>query len=381
MAFEDLAPNYQILIGGSELSLDVTQYISQVEYESADGMADEARITVANPDFSLSELKAFQAGNELDILLGYGAGLYHIGRVLTRKIRYHFPADEMPSFIVTGYTADAKMMDNSPPEGKERVFADTKYSDIVERIAKRYGFTPDVDPTPDVPKEDATGRYQKAGVTDYQVVAACANITGFFFWVDYDLDQGWTLHFKDPANVLDSVEQPNLHFKYNDGDYTTLFEFHPELLLQGATTKIRVAFKDPKKGKRVIEEIEETESSGDVSFAGDELEKAEDEVKAVSTIKVFLQDYSFDLPVKRFDTAAETLAWVRQWFRRNRENFITGNGLTVGVETLKARQMHSLSGLTAQLDGRYYFSKVRHVLNDSEGYSCQFFARKQDSLT
>lgn len=381
MPYEDLAPNYQILIGGSELSLDVTQYISQVEYESADGMADEAKITVANPDFSLSDLKAFQAGNELDILLGYGAGLYYMGRVLTRRIRYHFPADEMPSFVVSGYTADARMMDNAPPEGKERVFADTKYSDIVERVALRYGFTPDVDPTPDVPKQDATGRYQKAGVTDYQVVAACANITGFFFWVDYDLDQGWTLHFKDPATVLDSVEQPNLHFKYNEGDFTTLFEFHPELLLQGAVTKIRVAFKNPKDGKRIVEEIEETESSGDVIFAGNELERAEDEIKAVSTIKVFLQDYSFDLPVKRFDTAAETLEWVRQWFRRNRENFITGNGITVGVETLKARQMHSLSGLTTQLDGRYYFSKVRHVLSTSEGYSCQFFARKQDSLT
>lgn len=381
MSFEDLAPNYQILIGGSELSLDVTQYISQVEYESADGMADEARITVADPDFALSALKAFQAGNELDILMGYGTELEYIGRILTRRIRYHFPAAEFPTFVVSGYTADAKMMDNSPPEGKERVFADTKYSDIVERVARRYGFTPDVDPTPDLPPEDATGKYQKAGVSDYQVVSACANITGFFFWVDYDLDTAWTLHFKDPANVLNAVVQPELHFRYNYGDLTTLFEFHPELLIQGAQTKIRVSFKDPKSGKRVLEEIEESESSPDLSFAGNELETADDEVAAASTVKVFLQDFSFDLPAKRFKTADETLRWVQQWYRRSKEGFITGNGLVVGVETLRSRQIHTLSGLTAQLDGRYYFSKVRHVMNTTEGYSCTFHARKQDSLT
>jgi phage protein D len=273
------------------------------------------------------------------------------------------------------------MMDNSPPEGKERVFADTRYSDIVERVARRYGFTPDVDPTDDLPPEDATGRYQKAGVSDYQVVSSCANITGFFFWVDYDLSTGWTLHFKSPANVLTAVEQPELHFKYNEGDLTTLFEFHPELLIQGAQTKIRVSFKDPKTGKRVLEEIEESESSGDLSFAGNELETADDEIGAASTVKVFLQDFSFDLPAKRLKTADETLRWVRQWYRRSKEGFITGNGLVVGVETLRARQMHNLSGLTAQLDGRYYFSKVRHVMSDSEGYSCTFHARKQDSVT
>ena len=58
-----------------------------------------------------------------------------------------------------------------------------------------------------------------------------------------------------------------------------------------------------------------------------------------------------------------------------------GSGLVVGVEKLRARQFHKLSGLTAQLDGKYYFSKVRHVMSESEGYSCTFFARKQDALT
>jgi phage protein D len=381
VAYEDLVPNYQLLISGTEIGTDVTQYVSSVEYEHVDGMADEARISVANPDFALTELKLFQGGSELDVLMGYGSELEFMGRVITRRVDYRFPADEPPGFTVTGYTADSKMMDNSPPEGRERDFSDSKYSDIVERVALRYGFTPDIDPTPDQPAGDGTGKYQKAGTTDYQVVAACANITGFFFWVDFDLDtNSWTLHFKDPARVLEETDQPNLHFKYNNKDLTTLFEFHPAVLLQGASTKMRVAFKDPKTGKRVIEEKEVTEQSGDVQYDGEELGKAEDELADATRIKVFLQDFSFDLPAKKFRSNDEAIHWAEQWFRRNRENFISGRGLVVGVETLRARQIHMLSGLSAQLDGKYYFSKVRHVMSDTDGYSCTFHARKQDSL-
>ena len=46
---DQLAANYLLKVSGTELSADVTRFISQVEYESADGVVDMARITATNP--------------------------------------------------------------------------------------------------------------------------------------------------------------------------------------------------------------------------------------------------------------------------------------------------------------------------------------------
>jgi phage protein D len=382
MAYDDLAPKYVLQVEGSELGSGITQFVDQVEYESADGMADMARITVTDPGGMLGDLKVFKPGGELDIWMGYGPNVSHVGRVILRRHRHSFPPDGDPSFQVEGYTLDALMMDNSPEEGKKRRFPDLKFSEIVTEVALNYGFGElDIDETPDRPKR-GRGRWQKAGITDYQVVQGLANITGFYFWVDYLPDAGgWTLHFKDPAKVLESVDQPNHVFRYNDGDNSTLLQFYPELLIQGATTKLKVVFKNPKNGKRVVEEIEEENDSPDIAFTGNEQEITEEETGKPTEIKVFLGEYSFDLQPKRFSTSAEALQWARQWFRRNKENFILGEGMTIGAERLRARQFHTLENLTNTFSGKYYFSKVRHVLSASDGYMCTFNARKQESLT
>ena len=69
MANDLLAPKYIVDIGG-ELGTDITQFIESVEYESADGMADMARLVIQNPKLDLQDLKVFQPGNEMSIWLG-----------------------------------------------------------------------------------------------------------------------------------------------------------------------------------------------------------------------------------------------------------------------------------------------------------------------
>ena len=377
MAFEDLAPRYIVDIEETALGPSITQFITQVEYESADGMADMAKIVVQNPDQKIADLKILQAGNEMSIWFGYGSQIKHIGRVTLRRARYNFPQSDVSQIEVSGYTADAKMMDNAPEKGKDRYFKKVTYAEIAARVADRYGFGPDIDPTPDEPDT----RTHKAGVTDYQLVKACANLTGFFFWVDWDPDANlWVLHFKDPANVLDAVAQPDFTFRYNDGDLSSLLSFQPELLIQGARTKLKVLLKNHRTGAEIEEEIEEDTESADI-LATDETSEVEDEHKGVTPIKVFLGEFSFELEgAKKFKTAAEAKQWAAQWFRRHRENFILGSGMTIGAETLMSRQIHTLEGLSKTLDGKWYFSNVRHTLSESDGYVCSFKARKQDSL-
>lgn len=376
MAYDDLAPRYVVKIGNTELGEDITQFVERVEYESADGMADQAKLVIQNPNLDLQDRKIFQPGNEMSIWLGYGPQIEHIGRVILRRTNWGFPQDDIPSIQVQGYTFDAKMMDQEPENPKARRFVDMTWADVVAEVAARYkGLQPDIDPTDDEP----TNRTQTAGISDYRVIKAAANLTGYYFWVDGDEQGNWTLHFKSPSSVLDSVNQPDLNFVYND-QFATLLTFSPELLVQGSKTKIKVSFKDPWTGKNVEEEVEEGEESADIE-ATDSTADADDAYKNAGSIKIYFQDFSFEIePKKRFKTAAEVKLWAAAWFRRQRENFILGSGMVIGVESLRARQFHTLGGIGKVLSGKWYFSRVRHVLSADDGYLCQFNARKQESL-
>lgn len=376
MAHDLLAPRFIVDIGG-ELDTGITQFVESVTYESADGMADMAKLVIQNPKLDLQDLKVFQPGNEMSIWLGYGTREFeHIGRVVLRRTTWQFPRDGTPKINVSGYTLDAKMMDNSPEKSKRRRFVDMKFSDIVTLVGLDYKIANfDVDETEDEP----TTRAQVAGVSDYQVIKGAANITGYFFWVDGDENGEWTLHFKSPANVLEGQETDFL-FSYNNGDLSTLFSFNPELLIQGTTTKLKVQFYDPKKKKTVTEEVEADLESPDLQAAA-EAEANEDELENAVSIKIFFQDFSFETETKKkFKTAGEAKRWAAQWFRRQREAFILGNGEIPGVESLRARQIHTLDGIGNTLVGKWYFSRVKHILNTNSGYECKFDARKQSGV-
>ncbi len=381
MANEILTPSFTVRIGKRILSDDISQFIQRLEYDSADGMADAAKLEILNKDFELGDLRIWQPGNEIAIGFGYGTNVQHVGRVIIRRIRYNYPQDDMPTFTVEGYTKEALMMDDSPEKGVDRVLAITNLSDVVRQVAGRdkYGFALDIDETDDFTTEHA----QIAGVTDYQMVKACANLSGFFFWVDADKDGKWFLHFKSPSRVFDSVQQPRLIFNYNRGDDSTLLSFQPELLIQGARTKLKVIFKDPKTGKVVEEEVQEPSPLVplDVLAIPTQTAKVEESHISAADIKVVAGEFSFEIDSKkRFKTAAEARIWAAQWFRRHREGFITAKGITIGTQALRARQIHEIRGISRTLDGDWYFSRVRHIFSDTDGYLCEFDARKQDSV-
>ena len=127
--------------------------------------------------------------------------------------------------------------------------------------------------------------------------------------------------------------------------------------------------------------IIEENISPDVEFDGDQAALVPDEILAGTQIKVFLNDFSFELVAnKKFETQQEITEWARQWFRRKRDNLIFGRGRIIGVETMKARQVHALEGMSKALDGDYYFTRVKHIMNVDSGYWIDFNARKHVPL-
>lgn len=416
------APNFSIRVSGAEIPLGVRQLVQVVEYESADGYADALKLTVLDPDFlppkklpsvgtlgalnasgmstRLVDNKIFQPGNEITVAFGWGSQLKHVGRAVIRKQRPNFPSDQIPTIEVIAYTKDVVMMDNAPQPPEESVspgssqrisqsnrkkgqrnFVQKKFSDVVKERAEEYGFIWDGDVT----KEKPADFTQKVGMTDYDMVNGLANITGYVFWVDGDADGKWTLHFKDPEKMdASDVQDKKYTFKYNDGDFSSLLTFEPEIATQGSVTELWATTLNPQTGEEIKVRIkEENDDAPEVlaEVSGDTLRLVDQALNAPHTtgsdIKLYMNDFSFEQKAnRRIDNEADLEAWARQWFRRQRENFIIARGTTIGTEHLMARQTHRIQGVGPTLTGDYYFSRVRHIMSAETGYMCEFTARK-----
>jgi phage protein D len=422
------APDFRITVGGAQVPIGIRQLVERVEYESSDGMADVMKVVFRDPRYappkglsatgplhglgaggsgsgsylSLRDIKVFQPGNEMALWMGYGTNLKHIGRTVIRKVRPNYPRDEMPSVEVIGYTKDSAMMDNSPQKPKNpppkkkrkkgavkppppgaRVFKDSTYAEAVRARARDYGFdVSDVDDTPDAPSRFI----QKVGLSDYDFIKGLSNLTGFFFWVDADESGQWKLHFKDPKTLRRKVVQDKVYtFKYDQGATSSLLEFSPELVLQGASTRLQAQVKDPVSGKTfdAIFDEENEETPDPLAVVQDDIEfdvegnLLQGEYKTAATVKIFLDDFSFVANTnRRFRTEAELILWARQWFRRHRENFVLSHGTIIGVETVMARQVHKISGIGMGLDGEYFFTNVRHIMQNGSGYELDCTMRK-----
>lgn len=394
MAGEDLAPNYILEIEGHELRSDVTQFVTSVEYESADGIVDIAKVTALNPDFLLSASRVFAPGNEMNVYMGYGpAHVRFIGRVVLMTPRVMFPSDSMPILEVTGYSKDYLMREQRPvpndaaPQwlaGTKQtkqgpVHTDTSIREVIESKCLPYGFHYDSDTIDDAPMPKGS-IIQPAAMSDFELVRGLANITGFLFWVDYDHDKGWTLHFKDPAGDL-GVQDSEYTFRYNQGDKTTLMSFEPEMVFADHYTALRVQTVDKRPGPRFGKIMETTLSEElgvkeDPAYTG-ALEELDEDLGSAETVRIFAGDFSFAMKTNvEFRTKEALEVYAAQWYRRMREQFIVGNGTVMGLESLRARQVHRLEGLGLPYDGRYYFSKVQHIMSKDSGYHCGFFARK-----
>jgi phage protein D len=394
-----MAPNYVLRVGEGDYEVDagVRQLIQTVEYESADGMADIMRIRAVNPDFQLSDSRIFAPGNEVSLLIGYGTDLVHIGRAKIYKNRPTFPSDGWPTFEVVGYTRDHDMMHKQPEassrgavrgRGRQRGgrrFRQLKYSEAVQERAEDYGFDLDIDETHDAP----SNFIQKTGMSDYDFVKGLSNLTGYYFWVDGNENGRWTLHFRDPE-TYDGDQEKRYTLRYNDGNLSTLFSFEPEFLVTGAVSRIRVRVRNARTGRIMESEFQEDNldspdplfdltNDDDLGLNLVDLPAMESSPATSTAVQIFIGDYSFDeITSRRFTSEAEIVNWARQWFRRQREQFILSRGNAIGIESIMARQIHEIAGVGTVYDGDYFFSRVKHTMDsESGGYTINFNCRKQ----
>lgn len=366
------APRWALKINNESISSGIAAVIESVEYESYDGMADMVRLKMKNPRGEISNAKIFQPGNEVSVYGGYGQqNLEFIGRAVIVRQSPRFPQNGESTLEVLGYSKDYQLMDSEPSGSTNRTYAETEYDGVFSIVAGSYNFESDIDPWSARGPKDLI---QKVGVSDYEFVKGLANIAGRVFWVDADEKGIWTMHVKNPDTLVS--QEAKYTFKYNFGDDSTLLSFNPEVLIKGAKTKISAQVLDIETGKVLKAELEEEKKSQDLDATGDQTGTINDPYASGSDIKLYFNNFAFEVVTsKSFKTEKEVSDWVKQWFRRMRDNFILAQGSLIGVETLTARQTHTLTGVSPAYDGDYYFTKVRHIFNSS-GYKIDFGARK-----
>jgi phage protein D len=379
MSNDDLAPNFEVAVAGNKLGTGISDLVQSVEYESADGVVDEARVTLANPDYILCDSPLWQPGNELDIWCGYGTQLSFIGRVIICKPELSFVQDGMPTITIKGYTKDILMTQNKPKDARPQEESITQFEvfqidQAIERIAAcaPYNFKAFVDPTP-----NRNTSPQKSDMSDFEFVKGLANLVGYLFWVDYNEVLGWCLYFVNPDNRSGMIQDKKYTFEHAVGS-CSLLEFRPELALTGAVTRLQVQSRNPLTDELYVEEFDDLANAPDVKYQGDP-SKVVDETHttAGAVVRLMFGDYAVDVITdKKFSSAVDMKVWAQEWFKRKRENFVMGRGSVIGIEDLRARQTHSLTLPSMSLTGDYYFSRVAHKFDRDSGYTCDFTARK-----
>jgi phage protein D len=102
-----------------------------------------------------------------------------------------------------------------------------------------------------------------------------------------------------------------------------------------------------------------------------------EEITNVERLRLAAGGHSIDvIPMRRFKDAADAVEFSKRWIQKRREHFIILKGETVGIETLRARQIHEVTGLGKRLSGNYYFTSFRHKFAGGSQYRCEFIAHK-----
>lgn len=432
---DDLAPLFRVEINDELLSHNIGRFIKSVEYESAVDLADMFKIVVDNPgvvdDFypDWTGHKAFQPGNEASLYIGYASTMRpenFVGRCQWAKHEPVFPREGVPQLELKGYDLSHKMMNNSGPiqsggktttpvtkrpvdaaDDQGQVFSNILDSEIVAYIADMYGMDKDIDATA---KRD--NRIIKKGQKHFELIKGLANLNNRDMWVDFNpTSRKWVMHWKD----VNRVQTAQYILRYNSGNSGTLLECDVEYGLRDTVSTATILIFDAK-NQRWISAIEIEDASGpDPIFrqggglearssaqkrprkqttgkkktkpsaaearAGSARRNAKDVITEAldnaATFRIAAGGFTIDVlpPGNRFKSVDDAGRFLLRWFKSRQDNFIKVRGQTIGIETLRARQVHQLRGLGARLDGDYFFTSVRHKLGE-DAYTCEFTANK-----
>lgn len=380
-ARDPFAPRFQIYVNNELLPEEITQFIESVVVEDDAEMFDKITLNINALQFTsrgnvrdLIDSKIFNPPQLMRVDMGYGNTVATVGAGEIVKVSPKYGRDGIKMQVIA-YDPFHKL-------GKKKNFIarnfNTKISEIFSSIIKDYPiaiFVNEIPKSKDIVKKIT----QKVGKTDYTFLKCLANSKGLDFFNEYDPK---TQKFKFVVSEPNDKAKPNFTFKYfehEDEPHQTLYEFYPELNAVDQVTDIQFRNFNRTTKKKIQTFISNTNSDSgttDVKFKGPD-KKANFKSGSGSelTFTAFGQHFEI-ITLKPFKNEKEAKIFAEACLKERLNGFITGTGVVIGVETLKARIVIELLGLSETYNGNYYVNRVVHSQSDGQMYLTNIEVRK-----
>jgi Bacteriophage probable baseplate hub protein len=343
-AFEEVrvAPDYKILLGGSELSPEVAVDVLDVTVSNYAAGASSFCVNMNNwhserQEFKHSDGPLFKEGVKLEVTLGYDATVISLVKGEVTALEPEFHEDEAPTLKVEGYD----LLHRFRRGRKTKSYIQLKDSDIARQIASNLGLSAEVDDT---------------GVTHEYLLQD--NLTDIDFLLEraqrirYELMiEDGTLHFRKAAN--DKSKVVSLEFGF------TLRSFYPRLSTASQVSEVLVQGWDVKTKKAITGRAR----SGDAVSMGKQLGASITESAFFAAKEIII-----DTPIF---SEGEANQIAKGKFNDMAVEFITGEGTAIGNGDIQAGSVIELSKLGQRFSGLYYVTSATHTI-DSTGYSTKF---------
>jgi phage protein D len=346
------APAYRILVNGSDLLTSELVEITTVQVDSTLEGADRFSFTVNSSfDFSRREFVTRRGYDQLQNLFAFGAEVaIHMGyrdtsslqllhRGMITGVQTSFPAAGLPQITVSGYDLSYCMRHSR----RSRVWDRQKDSQIVAQIAGSYNLTADVQ---DSQVEHA--RTEQNQQTDQEFLAMLAERNGYEVFT-----RDRTLYFKQPASDQAAV----VTLEWGKG----LVSFSPELNIAEQITEVEV------RGWNVAtkEEIVGRARAGDEHGRDGGQRSGGEHLRSACRQE---QPLKIRFPVRSQQEADQK---ARSILKQRSEQFIKGNGESIGLPEILPNTNIELRGLGRLFSKTYFVEQATHTVSTS-GYKTTF---------
>jgi phage protein D len=345
-----LVPDFDILINGSPLSVEMESHVIEVAIEEDVMFPSMFAIAISGSASRATEMewmndRIFAIGNEVEIRMGYANDLATIIVGEITSLEPEFAQNRSPSLTLRGYDRRHRLQRGS----KTRTFTQQKDSDIASKIAIEAQLTAQVkdsqvihDYVIQAERTDWAFLQERARNIQYEVVV-----------------ENKTLFFRPVGNAQSEIVTLSLA--------QDLLEFYPRLSVAQQVSEVTVGGWNFKEKQEVVSQAR---SGSEVSKMGGQTLGAGLAESAFGTKSVKGMS---DRPVA---TQAEADRMAEAKFNQIALELISGEGVCFGRTDLKAGKVIKIEGVSEQFSGQYYLTAVRHRYQPAKGYYTQFTVKR-----
>jgi phage protein D len=241
-------------------------------------------------------------------------------------------------------------------------------SDIVQQIVSDYGFNVQAEDTSPVHTDDETTIVQRG--SDAQFIRGLARRNGYEFYFRKDADSGDVGCYFGPPR-LGGSPQPDLAVQFGDDSNLSYFEVEMSGLRPLAVNVQQVDPHDQtaSSGDASQSDLDSLGASGLSDLISDKLNALITPAQQQGQMLLLAQPTADQ---SELDAVAQAVRDQADWFIKARGEI---NGAAYGA-VLRAGRLVIVKGAGAQFSGKYYVTRVRHVLKNDGSYKQAFDARR-----